>query len=227
MASLDLPSAEVGAQAFADSRFGAPAVMRLRAAFEQSLHPMLLTDDQRRLVAGNRAACEMLRIARDDVCWLTMEVFTPPSERQRLKEQWEAFLTSGAAEGWYQLAVPDREAVPVEFSATANVLPSRHLMVFVSADGAESGPPDPIAREWEPVTVDRPLPTLSERERATMSMVASGLQTDEIAERLVVSPETVRSHVQNAMAKLGSHTRAHAVAVSLVTGQITWEQVRA
>ena len=156
-----------------------------------------------------------------------MEVFTPPSERQRLKEQWEAFLTSGAAEGWYQLAVPDREAVPVEFSATANVLPSRHLMVFVSADGAESGPPDPIAREWEPVTVDRPLPTLSERERATMSMVASGLQTDEIAERLVVSPETVRSHVQNAMAKLGSHTRAHAVAVSLVTGQITWEQVRA
>ena len=35
-----------------------------------------------------------------------------------------------------------------------------------------------------------------------------------------MSAETVRSHVQNALSKLGAHTRAHAVAIALVTGQI-------
>jgi hypothetical protein len=38
----------------------------------------------------------------------------------------------------------------------------------------------------------------------------------------VVSPETIKSHVQNAMTKLGAHTRAHAVAIALVTGKIVW-----
>ena len=38
-----------------------------------------------------------------------------------------------------------------------------------------------------------------------------------------MSPETVKSHVQNAMSKLGVHTRAHAVAVALVSGLIRWE----
>jgi DNA-binding CsgD family transcriptional regulator len=44
-----------------------------------------------------------------------------------------------------------------------------------------------------------------------------------MAERLCVSPETIKSHVQNAMGKLGAHTRAHAVAIALVSGQISSE----
>ena len=56
-----------------------------------------------------------------------------------------------------------------------------------------------------------------------MTLVASGLQSGDIAERLFLSPETVKSHVHNAMGKLGAHTRAHAVAIALVTGQIAWE----
>lgn len=49
---------------------------------------------------------------------------------------------------------------------------------------------------------------------------SAGLQGGEIAAALVVSPETVKSHVQHAMTKLGAHTRAHAVAIALSTGQI-------
>ena len=64
---------------------------------------------------------------------------------------------------------------------------------------------------------------LTEREREIMTLVASGLQSGDIAERLFLSPETVKSHVSNAMHKLDSHTRAHAVAMALVTGQIAWE----
>lgn len=224
MASLDLPGAEVNAQAFADSRFGAQAVTRLRAGFERSAHPMLITDDQRRLVSGNPAACGMLGIAREDVCWLTMDIFTPDRERQKLREQWGVFLASGAAEGWYRLNVPDREPVLVEFSGTATVLPSRHLLVFIppenaSADQAESG-----EAAWSPVASEGSgLLKLTGREREIITLVASGLQTADVAERLFLSPETVKSHVHNAMGKLGSRTRAHAVATALVTGQITWE----
>ncbi len=64
---------------------------------------------------------------------------------------------------------------------------------------------------------------LTEREREVMTLVASGLQSGDIAGRLYLSPETVKSHVHNALGKLGAHTRAHAVAIALVTGQITWE----
>jgi DNA-binding NarL/FixJ family response regulator len=61
---------------------------------------------------------------------------------------------------------------------------------------------------------------LTGRECEVLGLVAGGLSGGAIAEALVVSPETVKSHVQNALAKLGAHTRAHAVAIALRTGQI-------
>jgi len=216
----------VNTEAYA-GKFGSQAAVRLRAAFERSRHPMLLADDQRRWVTGNAAACDLLGIAPEEVPWHTMDDFTPPNERTRLEEQWERFLTSGTAEGWYHLCVPDRGPVPVEFSATANVLPARHLSVFIPPDKAsgEQGE-SALAHDatWRPVEVEgRGRLELTEREREVMTLVASGGHSDDVAERLFLSPETVKSHVHNAMGKLGAHTRAHAVAIALVTGQITWE----
>jgi DNA-binding CsgD family transcriptional regulator len=210
----------------ASSGFGSQAAERLRAAFERSRHPMLLADDQRRWVTGNAAACELLRIAPAEIPWHTMDDFTPASERRRLEEQWEAFLTAGAAEGWYQLYVPSLGPLPVEFSATANVLPARHLSIFVMPEEPVDQVESPPTRdaEWVPVVVEGGgRAQLSEREREVMTLVASGLQSGDVAERLFLSPETIRSHVQNALAKLGAHTRAHGVAVALVTGEIAWE----
>lgn len=229
MDSHDGSRDKVDAQAFPDSKFGPEAVARLRVAFERSRHPMLIADDQRRWVTGNAAACELLGIARDEVPWHTIDEFTPQSERGRLEEQWEAFLTNGAAEGWYQLHVPDRGPVPVEFSATANVLPARHLSVFIPPDEIstqEAKNALALAREkpWTSVVAESGGQLqLTDREREVMTLVASGLQSGDIAERLFLSPETIKSHVHNALGKLGAHTRAHAVAIALVTGQITWE----
>ena len=67
--------------------------------------------------------------------------------------------------------------------------------------------------------VRNPMP-LTEREREVLELVARGLRGGAIAQHLVLSPETIKSHVQNAMTKLGAHTRAHAVAIALGTGQI-------
>ena len=45
----------------------------------------------------------------------------------------------------------------------------------------------------------------------------------QIAEQLVLSPETVRTHVRNAMAKLGASTRSQAVALALQRQEIARE----
>lgn len=61
---------------------------------------------------------------------------------------------------------------------------------------------------------------LTNREREILSALAEGHSGAQIAERLVLSPETVRTHVRNAMAKLGATTRSQAVALALQQNQI-------
>jgi hypothetical protein len=53
-----------------------------------------------------------------------------------------------------------------------------------------------------------------------LGLLAEGLSGAAIAERLVLSPETVRTHVRNAMDKLGASTRSQAVVVALERGEI-------
>jgi DNA-binding CsgD family transcriptional regulator/ketosteroid isomerase-like protein len=56
---------------------------------------------------------------------------------------------------------------------------------------------------------------LSPREREVLSMLASGRTVAEIAEELVLSPFTVRTHVRNAKDKLQARTTPHAIAIAL------------
>lgn len=63
-------------------------------------------------------------------------------------------------------------------------------------------------------------PLLSAREREVFGLLADGLTGEQIAERLVLSPETIRTHVRNAMGKLDAHTRVHALALALQYGEI-------
>jgi DNA-binding CsgD family transcriptional regulator len=60
-----------------------------------------------------------------------------------------------------------------------------------------------------------PAPTLTPREREITALLASGLDGREIAEQLVLSPETVRTHIRNAMERSGARTRAHLIAIAL------------
>jgi DNA-binding CsgD family transcriptional regulator len=61
---------------------------------------------------------------------------------------------------------------------------------------------------------------LTTREREILGMLAEGLSGAEIAAKLVLSPETVRTHIRNAMAKLGASTRSQAVALAMQKEQI-------
>ena len=60
-----------------------------------------------------------------------------------------------------------------------------------------------------------PRVALTRREREILGSLAEGMSGAQIAEKLVLSPETVRTHVRNAMTKLGAPTRSQAVALAL------------
>lgn len=61
---------------------------------------------------------------------------------------------------------------------------------------------------------------LSVRERQILGMIAGGDSGAQIAEALVLSPETVRTHIRNAMSKLGASSRAQAVALAFQRHEI-------
>jgi two-component system, NarL family, response regulator DevR len=56
-----------------------------------------------------------------------------------------------------------------------------------------------------------PVSALSEREREVLRMIGAGHSNSAIAKQLYLSPHTVRTHVRNALRKLGVSTRAQAV----------------
>jgi DNA-binding NarL/FixJ family response regulator len=64
------------------------------------------------------------------------------------------------------------------------------------------------------------LGALTEREREIVGLVGEGLSNDEIAERLVVSPATARTHVSRAMVKLGARDRAQLVVFAYQSGLV-------
>lgn len=69
-------------------------------------------------------------------------------------------------------------------------------------------------------TSPRELDWLTAREREVMALVAAGLSNDDIADRLVISPATAKTHVSRAMRKLGAHDRAQLVVRAYETGLV-------
>jgi two-component system nitrate/nitrite response regulator NarL len=59
---------------------------------------------------------------------------------------------------------------------------------------------------------------LTRREREIIGHLVAGFSTKAIAERLSISPRTVRNHVNNVLAKLGVHSRLEAVTYSIRNG---------
>ncbi|HEX6714065.1 MAG TPA: PAS domain S-box protein [Thermoleophilaceae bacterium] len=107
---------------------------------------------------------------------------------------------------------PDGQAVPVQLTASlvrdASGAPSHWLCQCLPKllAGVESAP------DGE---------SLSYRERQVLGLLAHGHDGPAIAERLSLSPETVRSYAQSARDKLGAKTRTEAVALALVRGEIS------
>jgi DNA-binding NarL/FixJ family response regulator len=77
-----------------------------------------------------------------------------------------------------------------------------------------------LARPARPAGDPPELRDLTPREREVMSLVAEGLSNDQIAERLVVSPTTAKTHVSRTMLKLGARDRAQLVVIAYQSGLV-------
>ena len=65
------------------------------------------------------------------------------------------------------------------------------------------------------------IASLTDREREVMALVAEGLSNSEIAEVLVLSPATAKTHVSRILAKLHARDRAQIVVIAYETGLVT------
>jgi DNA-binding NarL/FixJ family response regulator len=75
------------------------------------------------------------------------------------------------------------------------------------------------SRAKDPVGMPQ-LEGLTDREREVVALVATGLTNDEIAQRLVMSGATAKTHVSRAMIKLGARDRAQLVVFAYETGLV-------
>jgi DNA-binding NarL/FixJ family response regulator len=72
-----------------------------------------------------------------------------------------------------------------------------------------------------PVAAPAALDALTEREREVLTLVAAGLSNHEIADKLVMSPATAKTHVSRVLTKLDARDRAQLVVIAYETGLVT------
>ncbi|GAB2549681.1 response regulator transcription factor [Nocardia heshunensis] len=83
-----------------------------------------------------------------------------------------------------------------------------------------------LARPESRVGAADSLDVLTAREREVVAMVAEGLSNEEIADKMYVSPLTIRTHVQRAMSKVGVQNRAQLVVTAFQSGLVRVEPPR-
>ena len=129
------------------------------------------------------------------------------------------------------------EACPEVKTVMFSAYGDRRLLSDAIAAGArgyvlKGSPPEDLLRAVRTVKGGKPFvdpslsPTLlmsaagpdaplSEREREILQLLAEGLHTDEVARRIGLSSETVKSDTKRAILKLEADTRVHAVAIAM------------
>ncbi|WP_033213304.1 response regulator transcription factor [Kitasatospora phosalacinea] len=129
------------------------------------------------------------------------------------------FLTKDAGAEEIARAVADVR------SGAAGLSPQVQLRLLERLSGPDRAAPAPVptpvpAPAPAPAPLQRPpLPDgLTQREAEVLALIAAGLSNAEIAERLFVSPATVKTHINNLFAKTAVRDRAQAVAYAFKHG---------
>jgi PAS domain S-box-containing protein len=178
---------------------------------------MVFLDDERRITDANPAARLFFGLSRAALASRRLDDFKAPEQRPELERRWRSFLEEGSSSGSGELVLPKGDMVRVEYSATAEVVPGRHLSIIFPM--ALDPGPDPSEEAASAV--------LSARQREVLALLAMGDTNEQVAKRLFISAETVRTHLQHARKRLGATTRTHAVALALHLGEISLEGIPA
>jgi PAS domain S-box-containing protein len=102
------------------------ANLLFEATFARSVVPMAIIDDSRRIVEVNDAFASLVAVTHDDALELAIDDLLPDEDVDAL---WHAFRRHGTVEAHGRLRRPDGQERRIEFVATANVRPGRHIAV--------------------------------------------------------------------------------------------------
>ena len=185
----------------------------LRKVFDQSPVPMVLVDGERRYVEANRPARLVFRLSLEEWRARAVDDLTPPEFAGVMEEAWSRLLAEGCVAG-RQVAGPPGAHLEIVFSAVADALPGFHAGAFAPA----AWPEDELEAPGD--DVGDPPASLSPREIEVLTLAARGHNGPEIAEQLMLSPATVKTHFSNLHGKLGVPNRTAAVARALKLGVI-------
>jgi PAS domain S-box-containing protein len=181
-------------------------------AFEQSRNAMILTDGQRVIVDVNPALVALLGCKRESVTGRPVNSIVagrPPVPAQ----EWAGAMTEERFTGVDELLCADGRAVAVQWAASTETVTGRRLVLFVVLSVSRWG-----KHFRRSASQEEPPRALTPRQREIVHLVALGASGPEIGDELRISHETVRTHVRNAMDKLGARSRAHLVAKALGDG---------
>jgi PAS domain S-box-containing protein len=173
---------------------------------------MVLADDARRIVEVNGACLRLLGHRRADVVDRHMWEFVA-GEPAMTPQEWAAALALRRFTGHAEMVRADGSTVDVQWGATLESITGRRLVLVVALSVAGRGRGLRLAAEF-----DAGGGALSDREREIVRLVALGASGPEIADELHISHNTVRTHLRNAMKRVGARSRAHLVAKALGEG---------
>lgn len=179
-------------------------------AFRQSRNPMVLVESHRIHVDVNGAYLEMLGYSHAWMIGRSLdEIITSPRERSVAATR--AALARGKVTGRAEVKRSDGRRLAVQYAAHEEVVTGRSLVLGVAVTTSRPSHVRPASAA---------AGSLSERELEILRFVAAGWSGPEIARELRISHNTVRTHIGNAMTKLGARSRAHLVAIALGDGVV-------
>ena len=111
------------------------------------------------------------------------------------------------------------DAIRVVAAGDALIAPSVTRRLIADFAGTASGPAA-SAPDAEPAADSSPIAGITDREREVLALVGQGLSNAEIAERLVISAATAKTHVARLFAKLGARDRVHLAIIAFETGLV-------
>ncbi|MFN0100790.1 MAG: sigma 54-interacting transcriptional regulator [Bryobacteraceae bacterium] len=108
----------------------------IRAIIFHPSAPILIVDDDNHCQDASMGASKLLGLPRGRIIGASLYEFLLPGKETVISEHWRAFLEKGEQEGNLPLMGPDGNPREVEYTAKANVLPARHLLVLRDNTGA-------------------------------------------------------------------------------------------
>jgi len=183
-----------------------------RTVFDRSGNPMTLIDEDLVRVDVNPATCAMYGVGRDQLLGRRVDRMLLDGHLPDSAPRWKDVVATGAATGEAIVVRPDGGRIDVEFAARSGLIRGRPLVLVVVTEVDEEDPLAAAQPAGAPLTA---------REHEIVRRLAYGLTSREIAEEMIVSHETIRTHVRNAMGKVEARTRAQLVAIALADRVLT------